>query len=100
MLWVKLHMLSNYLQSIAFGSSLMNRVSKGILQKYVIVPKGCSVIASVYSSAVGDYGLRRLMVAMMVWRIDERGCGKAEWKNALATILAEFSHDLVSNSVN
>jgi hypothetical protein len=31
----------------------------------------------------------------MVWRIDGRGCGEAEWKNTLATIPAKFSHDFV-----
>ncbi len=95
-LLAKMYLLAHYLQSTSFGNAVTDFVGRSISRKQVIQNPQCDVIDLVYNSTIGDCGLRRIFVALTVWRTMP-ACWEEEsnWRSHLRGLPAEYSHDLV-----
>ena len=92
----KMYVLAHYLQSTSFGNKVIDFIVCTIMRKQVLQSPQCGVIDLVYSSTTGDCGLRKLFVALTVWRTGpERWEEVMGWKTYLEGLPAEYSHDLV-----
>lgn len=96
MLLVKIYLLAHYLQSTSFGNAVMEFGSRSITHKHMLQNPHCAAIELVYNSTMGNCGLRRLFVALNVWRTPPE-CWEEEdgWRTYLGGLPAEYTQDLV-----
>lgn len=101
--WIELtnaYFLAQYLQSAAFGNAVIDFMSRSILRKQVHNTPIHKVAMLVYTSTVNDCGLRRLLIAWLLWRPSGEYWAKEQvWKDILRSLPAEFSQDLAIKSL-
>jgi hypothetical protein len=91
----KAYPLAHYLQITAFGNAVMEFVGRSITRRYVVQSPLPNVVRLVYSSTLGECVLRKLFVALNVWRTNPALWEESQKKRSLKGLPAECSHDLV-----
>lgn len=94
---VKLYNLTQFLLTPALGNCVIDYITLSIKEKSISFTFFTSVISQVYSSTVAGSGLRRLIVAIAVWRPNQADLDNSTegWKKTLGRMPAEFRNDLV-----
>jgi BTB/POZ domain len=92
----KLYLLAHYLQSTSFGNEVIDLIGRSVARKQVRKNPQSDTIHLVYNSTVDGCGLRKLFVALDVWRPHLHSWTHVGlWKDYLEGCPAEFSQDLV-----
>ncbi|ERF77047.1 hypothetical protein EPUS_07953 [Endocarpon pusillum Z07020] len=92
----KLYLLAHYLQCTTFGNAVIDSISRAVTNKQVMLFPGPNLIDLLYKSTPGDCGLRRIFVALNVWRSGAGYWrGDDEWRTRLSGLPVEYSNDLV-----
>jgi BTB/POZ domain len=99
LLVAKAYLLANYLQCTEFGNTLVDFISRSVTRKQVKSPPGSSVITLVYNSTMDDCGLRRLLVAWLVWRTESSSWNnEREIRSSFSGLPAEYACDVMIKS--
>lgn len=95
--WVaKMYLLASYLQCTSFGNALVDAVSYEVASQLITSQPQSDIIEYVYTSTIGDCGLRRLLVAVNVWKSSPVFWKReTEWRRSFSVLTPEFSTDLI-----
>jgi BTB/POZ domain len=92
----QMYVLAQYLQITSFGNDVIDLIGRSIAQEQVLRNPQSEAIDLLYNSTIGGCGLRRLYVALSVWRTNPDSFTNVKgWKAYLEGCPAEYSHDLV-----
>jgi BTB/POZ domain len=96
----QMYLLAHYLQSTSFGNDVIDFIGLSITRHEVLKNPQSDAIHLAYNSTLDGCGLRKLFVALNVWRPHlDRWTHVSAWKDYLEACPAEFSQDLVVSLV-
>ncbi len=93
----RMYLLANYLQCTSFGNALLDCVCRFVIRKQIISRPSYQTTILLYKSTIGHCGMRRLFVALWVWRTSPSlfAAKEDEWTAYFKGLPEEFPIDLV-----
>ncbi len=93
----RLYLLADYLQCTSFGNALLDRVSRIVVRGQIDPHPSYDTTILLYKSTTGHCGMRKLFVALWVWKTSQSqfAAKEDEWRAYFKGLPEEFLSDLV-----